>query len=341
MDEEVILSAPLPAFFANQAAALAGRCGLRWIREEEITFTVLLLRDGKAAATASLCGSIVKCVAVDPALRGEGLLERLMTTLLSEAAQRGMMHLFLYTKPGNEAAFAGCGFVSVAETADVLLMENSRTALARFLAALAPPKTAGPGPVGAIVANADPFTKGHLYLVEQAAARCGSLHLFILAEDRGVFPAEARLAMAQAAVAHLSNVAVHSGGPYLISAATFPDYFLKEQADITRCTAELDIALFTRRIAPALGITLRFVGTEPLCPVTAAYNRAMHQDFAGSDVQLVELPRLEQNGAPISASKVRRLLAEGRSREAAALVPATTIPYFPLYRKGDVSCRTL
>lgn len=341
MEEEILLGAPLPAFFARQAAALAARCGLRPLEPAEITFTALLLQDSQAAAAASLCGQVVKGIAVDPARRGEGLLERLMAALLAEAARRGQTHLFLYTKPGNAAAFGSCGFAPVAETPDVLLMENSRTALDQFLAALAPPQAARPGPVGAIVANADPFTKGHLYLAEQAAARCGALHLFILAEDRGAFPAGARLEMARAAVVHLPNVAVHSGGPYLISAATFPDYFLKSRADAARCAADLDLALFAQRVAPALGITRRFVGTEPFCPVTAAYNRAMRRGFAGSSVQLIELPRLEQGGVPVSASKVRALLAAGRPQQAAALVPPATIPYFTLYRKEDVVCPAL
>ena len=56
--------------------------------------------------------------------------------------------------------------------------------------------------------------------------------------------------------------------------ATFPDYFLKDQSRAGEVWTELDLAVF-RRLAEKLGITRRFVGSEPFCPVTDAYNRAM------------------------------------------------------------------
>ena len=36
--------------------------------------------------------------------------------------------------------------------------------------------------------NANPFTLGHRYLVEQAAAACDWLHVFVVAEDASFFP---------------------------------------------------------------------------------------------------------------------------------------------------------
>ncbi len=41
--------------------------------------------------------------------------------------------------------------------------------------------------------NANPFTNGHRYLIQQAAAQCDWLHLFLVKEDSSRFPYEDRL----------------------------------------------------------------------------------------------------------------------------------------------------
>ena len=70
---------------------------------------------------------------------------------------------------------------------------------------------------------------------------------------------------------------------------------------------DLDIAVFCR-LAEKLGITRRFVGSEPFCPVTSAYNRAMARKLPEKGIELVELPRLEQGGtAPAPPRRGPRL----------------------------------
>ena len=109
----------------------------------------------------------------------------------------------------------------------------------------------------------------------------------------------------------------------------------------------LDIDIFCRHIAPALGATIRFVGSEPSDALTRRYNELLQQQLPLHALRLVEIPRLtaitspstpaspvccdhvatQQSAPAISASFVRKALAEGRFAEAAALVPPTTIPY--------------
>ena len=108
-------------------------------------------------------------------------------------------------------------------------------------------------------------------------------------------------------------------GRYLISSASFPDYFLKEKRTAEAVWCGLDIAVFCR-LAGMLGISL--------CPVTAAYNRAMASALPQAGVELVEIPRLEQDGVPVSATAVRRLIADGRWREIRPLVPQAAYDYF-------------
>ena len=43
----------------------------------------------------------------------------------------------------------------------------------------------------------DPFTNGHLYLVEYAARHCDNLYVFVLSEDKSVFPADVRFSLVE------------------------------------------------------------------------------------------------------------------------------------------------
>ena len=286
-----------------------------------------LIRDGEGeiAATASLEGNVIKCVAVDPAGQGQGLTAPLLTALRQKAMEEGRRRLFLYTKPANRTQFAGMGFYEVARTDQALLMEDKRRGFETWADAVRDLRAAGT--IGAAVMNCNPMTRGHLYLIEQAAARCSFLYLFIVSEDRSEVPAEARRSIVETAVAGMENVAVAGSGQYLISSATFPDYFLKDKSRAGEVWTDMDIAVFLR-LAERLGITRRFVGSEPFCPVTGAYNRAMAQALPPRGVELIELPRLEREGTAISATAVRELVRAGRWQEMEPFVPPATLAWF-------------
>jgi [citrate (pro-3S)-lyase] ligase len=127
--------------------------------------------------------------------------------------------------------------------------------------------------------------------------------------------------------AHLPQVLVHPTGPYLISAATFPDYFLKDSVSPQQVNTELDLTIFAEQYAPPLGIQCRFVGTEPTDPVTAAYNSRMKELLPRYGITVREIPRLEQGNRAVSAGRVRQLLAEGNIAAVGDLVPPSTLNY--------------
>ena len=289
-----------------------------------IRFSALLMEDDEILATGSLDGGTIKCVAVSPAHQGEDLTAKILTVLMQEAARSGINHLMLYTKPRNQYLFAGLGFHPVIRTPDVLLMENQRNGLSDYLRNLPKPADAQQ-PVGCIVANANPFTLGHRYLTETAANECAWVHLFILSEDRGMFSPAQRLQLACEACADLPNVLIHPTGPYMVSSSTFPSYFLKDQAQVPTVHCELDIRLFGEKIAPALNITRRYVGTEPLCPVTSQYNARMKAMLPTYGMELIEIARKEIPGGPISASRVRALIQQGNDDALADLLPPSTL----------------
>ena len=286
-------------------------------------YTVQLVSEyGEILGTGSLCGRVLKYIAVDPSLQGEGGATSIVSELVSEAYRRGITRLFLFTKAGNEDTFRGVGFYTVAATNTVCFMENSRRGVERWLSSL---KKADPaaGDIGAIVMNCNPFTKGHRYLIERAAEQVGTLMIFVVSEDRSRFSFAERYEMVLRGTEDIANVIVQPSGDYMISHATFPTYFMKEGQDKLAANAELDITLFGRRIAPALGVTKRFVGTEPYCAVTRSYNELMKELLPGMGVEVIELPRYRG----ISASKVREALDRGDLQAAGELVPASTLRF--------------
>ncbi len=181
--------------------------------------------------------------------------------------------------------------------------------------------------IGAAVMNCNPFTNGHRYLVETAASQCELLHLFVLSEDRSAFPAQVRYELVKQGVSDIGNVVLHHTSDYLISSAVFPTYFIKEKTRAEQANCELDLRIFCEYFAKELGITRRFVGTEPFCPVTSAYNRAMKQVLGEYGIEVVEIPRRQLDGVEISASSVRERMKAGDYDAIRRMVPQTTMDF--------------
>ena len=292
------------------------------VPDTDVDFTVNVLNDDdKIVATGSLLGNIIKYIAVSDSEQGSGLAAQVISELINHAYEDGINKLFLFTKPKNESMFRSMGFYTLAKTKDALMMETDARGLSRFLDSLEKPDSAGV--VGAIVANCNPMTNGHLYLMETAAKACDTLHVFILSEDKSAFPADVRYEIVKEATAHIKNLYLHRSSEYIISSATFPTYFLKDQKKAKNINADLDLTLFGEKIAPYLGITKRFVGTEPYCAVTNAYNERMKDILPKFGIEVVEIERKDG----ISASRVRELMAEGRMDEIKAIVPEATYRY--------------
>ena len=188
--------------------------------DEAVESTVLVWDDGQLIATGSRQGNLLKCIAVDESRQGEGLTATVLTQLRQDAFRAGHKHLFLYTKPKNLLQFSSLFFYPVAQTEQVLLMENQPGGIQTFLDSF--PACEPAGKVGAAVMNCNPFTLGHRYLIETAARECDRLYVFVLSEDKSRFSAADRLTLVKEGTKDLKNVTVLPTGPYLISSATFP-----------------------------------------------------------------------------------------------------------------------
>ena len=284
----------------------------------------LFTADGdELVAGGGLQGGLLKCIAVAPEWRASHVGLRIISHLLSTAQAMGHSEVRVFTKPDNREKFQQMGFRELAATGEVVLMENGN-GLSRYLQTLQDRRQAGRN--GIIVMNGNPFTIGHRYLIEQAAAQVDRLYLMPVGEDVSLFSTAERTSMMRAACADLPQVSVLEGSPYSISRVTFPTYFLKKIASATQQQMEIDLQLFARYIAPALGVTVRFVGSEPEDELTRLYNQTMQRLLPAAGISVVEVDRLQKEGRPVSASALRRAMNTS-FHEAAALAHPVAIPY--------------
>ncbi|QLK60722.1 [citrate (pro-3S)-lyase] ligase [Enterobacteriaceae bacterium Kacie_13] len=299
--------------------------------DDDIERFVVACAGKRVIGCAGLVSSTIKCVAVAADWRGGNLSARLLGEVENLAVQSGHFHLFLYTRPANLERFRSCGFYPLVQWNDVaVLMENTPVGIRHYCRSLQRHVHSGQR-IGAVVMNANPFTLGHRYLAEQAATTCNWLHVFVVSEDVSYFPFQERLEMVRQGVADLTNVTVHAGSEYLISRGTFPGYFLKDAGLVNQAWSVMDLLIFRQYIAPALGITHRFVGSEPFCPVTHQYNCDMYDwletpaSSASPPLAVVELSRKRHgNGKAISASEVRALLEMHQLPRIRDIVPDST-----------------
>lgn len=308
----------------EQVDALLSRVGIR--RDGHLDYTCGIFDDDELIATGSCFGNTIRCLAVSGERQGEGLLNQVVSHLMEVQAQRGNTHVFLYTKAASARFFADLGFYEIARVdGELVFMENRRTGFADYCRALA--RTRREGRSAAVVMNANPFTRGHQHLVERAAAENDTVHLFVLSEEAGPIPFAVRRRLVREGVAHLPNVICHDSGPYIISAATFPSYFLKDEDTVAAAHAKLDLTVFGR-IAQTLGVTVRYVGEEPDSGVTALYNRIMAERLPEVGVACRVIPRLMAGDRVVSASTVRQAIHDGELAAVADMLPPATAAYF-------------
>ncbi|MCR5408668.1 MAG: triphosphoribosyl-dephospho-CoA synthase [Bacteroidales bacterium] len=338
-------------YFSDKVSRFLGANGLRM--EAMDTYYAVQDSDGNIIAGAGISKDVIKCVAVAEEARSEGLMVPLISRIVA-----GRGNLKVFTKPEYRTVFESLGFHVLGEAPKAILLENGRGLQQycdrlRAFAASCHSEQSQKGVVeeslttGVIVMNANPFTLGHKYLIEKALEQVDHLVVIPVMEDVSLFPYKERLEMICRGVATIKggDVDVVEGSLYTISAATFPTYFLKDLSEAAEQQMLLDLDIFQKHIAPALGATVRFVGSEPYDPLTARYNALMKERLEVVQISRLKIPDQVRNDeketrndealsflpsearGEISASSVRKALAEGDYRTAAGMTPETTHPY--------------
>ena len=183
------------SFFRKKVESFLGENGLRM--EDVDVYCVIENESGNILAGAGIRKDIIKCIAVAPEARSEGLVAPLVSHLISLAASKGILELKLFTKPETQAIFESLGFRVLASAPKAILMENGR-GLERYCAYLRSQRREGR--CGVVVMNANPFTLGHRYLLEQASKQVDTLYVIPVKEDVSLFPYAERLEMIKFAV---------------------------------------------------------------------------------------------------------------------------------------------
>lgn len=293
--------------------------------EEDIDYTIFMKDNDRIIGTCSKSKNILKCFAVDEEYQGQGVSSAMVTTMLDEMFNNNIYHSFVFTKKKNKGIFTSIGFKVLYEAEEVILLEHGIYDINNYLDKLIVKYSIDAElPKAALVMNCNPFTLGHKYLIERASMENNEVLVFIVEEDKSTFPFEDRLNLVKLGVKHLKNVKVIAGGEYIISSATFPSYFLREEGSKLKAYTQIDAGIFSRFFAKKLNITKRYVGNEPYCQVTRAYNEALKEILYNYGIELIEITRMQDDYGAVSASRVRNLLKANKFQEVCKMVPEVT-----------------
>jgi len=299
------------------------RFGLK--KEELDRMYVLLEDDGEWVGCGGKFRNILKCFAIEDSRRNEGLLDLLMTALITDSYHEGYENLFIYTKSDYATLFKSYGFEEVVDTKLVTLLQRGPATIEKVLKDMEV-SLAEHESVGAIVLNANPFTLGHRYLVEMSSILVDKLLVFVVENDVSRFSFKDRFHLVKSQVEDLENVIVLPSSEYIISNATFPSYFLKESSLADTQHAILDAMIFKKYFVPWFHISKRFLGEEPLDKSTNLYNETLIKTLP-PECEVIVIPRKLVGDDFISASVVRKELDAGNFDAIKKLVPEGTFKY--------------
>lgn len=297
--------------------------------DDDVDYTIVLRDEsGSIKGTCSKAESVFKCFAVSEELRGEGITSTLISNLIDRLFEEGKYHSFVFTKPDKVKVFSSLNFKLIYKVENAALLEYGMYDINKSLNDMAEKYNIDSSiEKGALVMNCNPFTLGHRYLIEQASKSCSEVLVFVVQEDRSLFPFDIRYKIIKEGILDLKNVKVIPGGEYVISSATFPTYFLRDEGIRHKAYAELDAGIFAKYFCSKFNIVKRFVGEEPYCISTRAYNEVLGKVLPEYGVKLCEIERKKLHDEFISASKVRELIRNDRIKEVKAYLPDATVNF--------------
>lgn len=315
---------------SDEIRALHRQCGLT-TPEGVVNWLGLFNKSQQLVGVLGMSQGLLQGIAIDAAYQGMDLTAMLLEAAIRMGIEKGEKSLYVYTKIENVHIFENLGFRRVLDLAPhAFLLEWGARSLSQYVSKLEEFHMPGVNS-GCVVVNCNPFTLGHQYLIEKAAQKCEHLFVLVVEADQSLFSFTDRFQMIKLGTAHLGNVTLIPGGPYLVSALTFPAYFTRQE-DLALAQVVADVRLFGIYIAPALGIGKRFVGTEPFSAVTEHYNRGMAMLLPAMGIEVEIVDRICLDREPISASKVRRLLQHEDWDAISSFVPPSTLQYLKLHR---------
>ncbi|AWI07291.1 [citrate (pro-3S)-lyase] ligase [Clostridium drakei] len=296
------------------------------ILDKDVDYTVVFRDENNVIkATCSKAKNVFKCFAISEDIRGENVTSSLISDLVDKLFEEGIYHSFLFTKPDKVKIFTSLNFNLIYKEENAALLEygiyNINKALDKMITKYEIDVTTKKG---ALVMNCNPLTNGHRYLVEEALKECSEVIVFVVEEDKSLFPFKDRYLMVKEGLSDFKNVKVIPGGEYIISSATFPSYFIRKEDERLKSYENIDCNIFGEYFCKKLNIIKRFVGEEPYCNVTNTYNNTLKKVMPKYGVELMEIERKCYEGNYISASKVREFIKNNQMDQVKNIVPEVT-----------------
>lgn len=304
--------------------------------DSDVEYTAAAKIHDEIVGTCSYAGKVLKCFAVKEKFQGEGIAAMLITHITNRLFDKGIYETFIFTKPKNKCIFTGLGYNEVYSTNGVSLLEGGMADINKSIKVMLNKSGLGKNKKAGIVMNCNPFTLGHRYLIEKAARENDEVVVFVVEEEKSLFPFEVRMELIKEGTNDLKNVHVVPGGNYIISSNTFPSYFLRQEDERLLEYSRLDAGIFGKYIAPVFNINKRYVGTEPYCNVTNCYNDALMEVLPSFDVEINIVERIEVDGLAVSASIVRELIKSDSWEEIKKLVPYSTYSFLKSYDAKEI-----
>ncbi|MCF7930665.1 MAG: GNAT family N-acetyltransferase [Acholeplasmataceae bacterium] len=292
--------------------------------EDKVTHTIGVYDQDQLVATGSLYENVIKMIAIDQKYQGENLTSTIMTALVQKLHEQKIEKYFLFTTPKNIPIFEPFSLSLIIKNDDIVLFENSIETIVEKLTSINQKLKLNPGQTAAIVMNCNPVTYGHLYLIRKCSMENENVIIFLVEENKSIFPFDVRYELLKKSIKDLENVHILPSTQYIISRATFPTYFLKELNAASRAFMKLDISIFMKYFMPIFKIDRRYVGDEPLDPTTNAYNETMKEML---QERLVIVKRLEHDGSAVSASRVRKMASHHDYQGIKEIAPIATYKF--------------
>ena len=299
--------------------------------EYDITYSILVYDNDLLVATASVANNVMKCFLVIKEYKNQNITNLMFSHLVNYLSQKKVFHYFVYTIPRNELIFTSLNMKTIVMTMNTVLLEGGDE-IDNVLSKLKKEYSISDNKKAAVIINANPLTYGHLYLIETAAKENAEVLVFVVSEDLSSFPFEDRFEIIKKATSHIENVTVLPTLSYLVSAITFPKYFLKEDQLIKDEQTLVDVLVYKQYYEKIFNIVLRYLGEEPYSFNTKKYNEVLKQ-YLGSHVKIVKRKKVDKE--IVSASLVRKLLKEDNLEEIKKYVPTATYDYL-ISEKGQI-----
>ena len=302
---------------------------------QDVDYSFYAEIDGKIVGTVSLDGNLILQLAVDKKVRGENLALKLVDHAIAILRENKIYGYKVFTKPEYKDLFLSLGLKELVSSTDFVALEGGESNINDTIKQLKTKVVMELGAIypnsGAIVINGNPFTEGHLGLIEHALKQHEKVLVFVLEEDLSYFSFKERYSLAFLATrSYNERVSVLPSTDYIVSKSTFPDYFLKTVDQSTRAFAEYDALIFKNYFMKELGITKRYFGGEKT-DYMIAYNEQM-KNVLGDSAEVVE--RFSVDGIQVSAKTVREYIEKGEVEKALQLVPQSTRAVLNLILKG-------